>query len=318
MGRHVVVGAGAVGRATADALVDRGHHVVVVTRRGAGSEDGRVESVAADASDPIALSMLVDGADALYNCANPAYHRWAKDWPPLADSLLAAATKSGAVLVAMSNLYGYGPVDHPMTTADPLAATFTNGRIRAEMWQRAKAAHDAGRARVTEARASDFFGPGTEKTSHLSRALPRLLAGRSVRVLGDPDQPHSWSYIPDVGATMCALGTTEAAWGSAWHVPTNPPATQRWMLERVSDLAGLGTPKVSQIPNWLTRTLSLAWPTLRELRAVSYQFDAPFVIDASATEAAFAIAPTPIDDALSATVTAARASAADRSTVVGR
>ncbi len=306
MGRHVIVGAGAVGRATARCLAELGHEVVVVTRRGAATGDARVAPVAADAADAAGLASVAAGADALYNCANPPYHRWAEEWPPLASSLLAVAGTTGAVLVTMSNLYGYGPVDHPLRTDDPLAATFTNGRIRASMWRDAEAAHTAGRVRATEARASDFFGPGTGATSHLGRALPRLLRGRPVRVLGDPDQPHSWTYVPDVGRTLAVLGTDGRAWGQPWHVPSPSPRTQRELLTAAAHEAGVDTPRVSRIPDVALRGIGLVSPMVRALSTVTYQFTAPFVIDAAETERTFGLAPTPWDDALRATVAAAR------------
>src|SRR4051812_19405358 len=110
MGKHVVVGAGRIGTGTARILVGQGHEVVVVTRRGT-AVDGAI-GMAADASDGPALAGIARGADALYNCANPSqYHRWAKLWPPIANALLHAAEASGAVLVTVSNLYGYGEMD---------------------------------------------------------------------------------------------------------------------------------------------------------------------------------------------------------------
>ena len=80
----------------------------------------------------------------MYNCANPPYHRWPELWPPLAAAMLAAAERTGAVLVTMSNLYGYGPVDGPMTEDLPLRPTTAKGRVRAAMWHDALAAHQAG------------------------------------------------------------------------------------------------------------------------------------------------------------------------------
>jgi nucleoside-diphosphate-sugar epimerase len=116
--------------------------------------------------------------------------------------------------VIMGNLYGYGPVDDPMTEDTPLAATGTKGRVRAGMWTDALAAHRAGRVRVTEARASDFYGPHAVHNAMLGERFVRpVLAGRSVHVLGDPDAPHTWSYLPDVGATLAIMGSDERAWG---------------------------------------------------------------------------------------------------------
>src|SRR6266508_1496565 len=121
MSLHVIVGAGQVGSTTATLLAEQGERVRLVSRRGSGPTHPAIERVAADATDAERLSALADGAAALYNCANPLYHRWLTDWPPLASSLLTAAERSGAVLVSASNLYGYGPVDGPITRPDGCA-----------------------------------------------------------------------------------------------------------------------------------------------------------------------------------------------------
>jgi len=302
MGLHVIVGAGPVGTGTALRLADAGHQVRTVTRSGRGPSHPGVENVAADAARPGALAPLVTGADAVYNCANPPYHRWAADWPPLAAALLAAAERSGAVLVTTSNLYPYGPVDHPITEDDPLDATFTNGRVRARMWNEAIAAHRDGRVRVTEARASDFFGPGLTDSSQLGRIAPRILAGKSVRVIGNPDLPHSWTYVPDVTRALVTLGTDPRAWGHAWHVPTDASRTQREMIDTFAALAGVPSPKVGSIPHLALRAVGLVSPMVRSLREILYQVDAPFVVDSSRFTETFGAAPTPIDDALRETL----------------
>ena len=185
MGLHVVVGAGPVGSSAAAHLANAGHRVRVITRSGTGGGTGSgtgpelaaVERVAADATDAVRLAELARGAAAIYNCANPLYHRWPRDWPPLAAALLAAAERTGAVLVTMGNLYGYGPVDAAMTPDLPLRPTTGKGRVRARMWQDAVAAHEAGRIRATEARASDFVGPGGKSVFN-EMVLPRVRAGR--------------------------------------------------------------------------------------------------------------------------------------------
>jgi nucleoside-diphosphate-sugar epimerase len=120
----------------------------------------------------------------------------------------------GAVLVTVNNLYAYGPLDHPMIERDPFAPAGIKGQVRAKMWADALVAHRSGRVRVTEARASDYFGPGLTTTSHMgSRVIPRLLAKKSIRVLGSPDVPHSWTYVPDVARTLVVLATDARAWG---------------------------------------------------------------------------------------------------------
>jgi nucleoside-diphosphate-sugar epimerase len=303
MALHVILGKGSVGSATAELLAERGNDVRVLSRSGGRSQE-RMEHVAVDATDARALTAATIGAAALYNCAQPtAYHRWAAEWPPIAAALLDTAEATGAVLVTMSNLYGYGPVDRPMTEDLPLAATGTKGRIRARMWTDALARHRAGRARVTEARASDFFGPGITTNGHLGqRVVPAVLRGRGVRVLGDPDAPHSWTYIGDVARTLVRLGTDERALGRAWHVPSAPPLSRREAVRLLCQAAGVVAVPVRAIPWWVVRLAAVAAPPLREMPEVRHQFDRSFVLDSSAYTATFGETATPPEVAFAATV----------------
>jgi nucleoside-diphosphate-sugar epimerase len=326
---HVIVGAGVLGSATASLLSQRGHHVRLLSRSGGGparatntrileppaaerpvgealaaAESLPVERLAIDAAtDASRLEAATSGAAAIYNCANPPYDRWTTDWPPLATALLYAAERSGAVLVTMSNLYGYGPLDHPMTERDPLAATSHKGRVRAEMWMQALAAHTDGRARVTEARAADYFGPGVSAQSHIGeRTIRPLLAGSQVRLIGNPDVPHSWTYVPDIAAALVMLGTDSRTWGRAWHVPTGAPLSQRAMLDRIARMANAPQPRIQTLPGWALRAAGVFVPMLRELDEIRYQFEQPFVMDSSDYQTTFGVAPTPIQDALQATL----------------
>ncbi|HEX6194996.1 MAG TPA: NAD-dependent epimerase/dehydratase family protein [Jiangellaceae bacterium] len=303
MAKHVVVGAGQVGSHLAGLLAKNEHEVVVVSRSGSGPAAPGVRLVAADASDENALIEITAGADVIYNCVNPPYHRWPTDWPPIASALLAAAEAAGAGYVILGNLYGYAPPSGPMTEDLPLNPPSAKAAVRVRMWEDALAAHRAGRARVTELRASDYFGPGAREQSHLGeRFMPRILAGKPIRHTGDPDQPHSWTYIPDVARALATAATDDRSWGRAWHVPTAPPRTYREMANRVARLSGSPAPKVGSVPQWLLDAVGRFSPMLREIKHVRYQFDQPFVIDSSAFEQSFGVRPTPIDDALAATL----------------
>jgi nucleoside-diphosphate-sugar epimerase len=284
---HVIVGAGPVGTATARLLAERGERVRVVTRSGRGLDHPNVERVAADAADAGRLSALAEGAAALYNCANPQYHRWLTDWPPIADALLTAAERSGAVLATASNLYGYGPVDGPITADTPLRATHPKLRIRADLWRAALARHEAGRIRATEVRGSDYL----EANSLLSIAGERLRDGKRAYVPTALDVPHTWTSITDVARTLITVAGDERGWGKAWLVPSNPPLTFREACTRLTTAAGAPAPKLTRIPYPMLWTLGLFSPLLRELRATSYQFTRPFVLDSSVTEETFGLKP---------------------------
>jgi nucleoside-diphosphate-sugar epimerase len=297
MSLHVVVGAGPVGSATARQLVADGHTVRMVTRRGSGPDHPGIERVAADATDANRLAGLARGAQALYNCANPPYHRWPRMWPPLAAALLTAAQRTGAVLVAMSNLYGYGPVDGPMTEDLPLAPVGPKGQVRARMWRDMLAAHEAGRVRVAEARASDFIGDGGDSI-FVSMVAPRVKAGRPAMAPVSFDVPHTSTYPGDAGRLLAVLGTDERAWGRPWHVPSPPATSLRHMATRLAELAGAPPARVRRMPTPVLWLGGLFSPDAREFREVRYQFERPFVLDSSDAEKTFGLAPTPLDDAL--------------------
>jgi nucleoside-diphosphate-sugar epimerase len=295
MSEHVIVGAGAVGSATALQLADRGDHVRVISRHGAGPEHPAIERVAADAADAERLTELTAGAVALYNCANPQYHQWLTDWPPLASALLTAAERTGAVLATMGNLYAYGPVDGTITQQTPLAATHPKLRLRGQMWQDALAAHQAGRIRTTEVRASDYI----EQNGLLSYGLGKpLLAGKRAYSPAPLDIPHSWTSIHDCARALATAAADERAFGQAWLGPTGPALTLRQLATRFAEVNGAPAAKITAIPYPVLWTYGEFSPMVKELRTTRYQFTAPFVIDSSATTETFGLKPTPVDDAL--------------------
>ena len=315
MERHVVVGAGPVGTAVAKELAAAGSDVLLVSRSGAGPALAGVRRAAADAADQGRLVELATGATALYNCINPpSYDVWPTYWPPVAAAFLAAAEETGAVLATASCLYGYGPVDGPMVEGMPDLATGTKGRLRAGMWADAKAAHDAGRVRALEVRGSDYLGPGVT-VAHVPAVAARALEGRSVRVFGAADLPHSFTDVRDMARALVAAVAEPTAWGRVWHAPTNPARTQAETVADVCRSVGREPVRVRVWPAAMLPVGGLAVPFLRELRETVYQFQRPYVLDSSAAERELGLAPTPWEDvcretALQALGEAAGASAA--------
>ena len=306
MALQVIVGYGPIGRGAAGLLAAQGHQVRVITRS-AGPPDraagpgGRISHVRLDAADADALTEAAHGAAVLYSCANPAYHRWPADWPPIAAALLTAAERTGAVLATVSNLYAYGPVSAPMTEATPLNAQGPKGLVRATMWRDALAAHDAGRVRATEIRAADYIGLDSQSLLG-GRVIPRLLAGRGVQVMRSADTLHSWSYVGDVARLLVTVGADEQAWGRPWHVPSNPPRTQREAVADLAMIAGVRPVKVTEISRAMLLLAGVFSPVVRELPEVAYQLEQPFIIDSSSAEATFGLAPTPWEQVLAETI----------------
>ena len=306
--RHLVLGAGSVGTAVAELLAADGSEVVVLTRSGAGPDRPGVERVRGDAGDAAAVTAAARGAAVIYNCVNPPYDKWAERWPPIASAVLAAAESTGAVLATAANLYPYGPVTEPMREGRPDRPAGPKARVRAEMTAQALGRHRDGRVRAVEVRASDYLGAGEQ--SVLDRVLPRALAGRAVRVIGAPDQPHSWTWVPDMARTLVAAAAYEPALGRVWHALTNPPRTQREAVADHCRAAGLPPVRVRALPHLGLRAVGLVNPVVRELEETRYQFVRPFVLDSTATERELGLAPTDWDDVCRTNVALVRARSA--------
>ena len=301
--RHVVVGAGPVGLATAELLAEQGRDVLLVSRSGSGPDVAGVRRQAADVADAGRLSALAEGAAALYNCVNPpSYTVWPEFWPPVAAAFLEAAETSGATLVTAAALYPYGPVDGPMVEGLPDAATTKKALIRGGMWAEAKRRHDAGRIRAVEVRGADYMGPRVStSTGHIARVAPAALEGRTVRVFGRPDQPHSFTDVRDMARALVLVAGEPTAWGRVWHAPTNPAKTQTEVLQDVASSVGRTIGKVKSMPHVLLSVGGSVIPLLKELRETEYQFTAPYVLDSSDIEEQYGLAPTPWDEVCRAT-----------------
>jgi nucleoside-diphosphate-sugar epimerase len=299
---HVVFGTGQVGRALALHLAGKGIAVRSVSRHRPAALPG-VDWRGADAADAEAAIDAAEGAAVIYQCLNAPYHQWPERFPPLQRGVLAAAEHAGALLVSLENLYGYGPVgDRPMTEDLPLAATGVKGRARAAMTAELVAASDAGRVRIAIGRASDFFGPGVCEGSSLGeRVFGNALAGRRADFIGDPDLPHTYSYVPDIAVGLATLGTDARAVGEVWHLPGPETVTTRALLDLLAGEVGhqVGVRSVSKLA---VRALGLFNPTLRELAETYYQFGEPFVLDSAKYRAMFGVGGTPLGDAVAATL----------------
>lgn len=294
--KHVVLGAGPAGRATAAYLHQQlGHRVMLASRSGVGPAIEGVERVSVDASDAAALTELVEGAEAMYNCMNPSsYTVWASQWPPLHEALMHTAKATGAVLVTLSNLYMYGPLgSRPAITPDtPENPQDLKGSLRGQMDRETLQAHADGTIRAVVVRASDYIGPGVGDNGHATRNIPAIATGRRAWVLGSADQPHSWTYVDDVAATLATVANRPDTHGRVWFAPTNPPVTQRTLAVASAQALNAPVPKISEIPRGAMKALGFVNPKIRELMTVSYQFTDRWVIDSSATTEALGLEPT--------------------------
>ncbi|RHW28759.1 NAD-dependent epimerase/dehydratase family protein [Nocardioides immobilis] len=298
---HVVTGAGPVGTTVALQLADQGHRVRILTRSGSGPEHPLVERRKADVSKVDSLAEAFADAVAVHHCIHGSRYAaatWRAELLPAEQAILEAAGRAGAVVVFPESLYAYGVVDGTITEDLPRNATIGKPGVRTELL-RGRAASTTPTVSVA---ASDFFGP-LVRTAHAGdRMVPTILAGRTMRVVGSLDQPHSFTYVPDLAAAMIRAAADPALWGSVLHAPTAAPVTQRQLIEAFAHAAGVPVPKVGTIPAGLLRLIGLVHGDTRELAEMSFQLTAPFDLDSSRSEERLGLKPTAFDTAVQATV----------------
>jgi nucleoside-diphosphate-sugar epimerase len=296
---HVVLGAGPVGRAIVARLVETGTTPTVVTRSGTRVPGANAHRV--DITDPTHLAEAVARADVVYQCAQPAYHRWQEEFPGLQRGVVDAAAASGSLLVVVENLYGYGRVDGRLTEDLPLGADTRKGAVRARMYLDLVEAHQTGRIRMVVARASDFFGPHVDGSAFGERFVSQVVAGKKVDILGDPETLHSVTYVPDLATAMVRLASEPESWGRAWHVPNAPAVTQRELVELAAQAGGT-EPKVRRVARWQLKAIGMFSAPMRETVEMAYEFEHDFVVDHSAYAARFGDHSTPLAAAFAATM----------------
>lgn len=137
-GLYVVLGAtGGIGRAVVTEALARGRRVRAVSRSAGSAADlpAGTEVLGADLATPAGAAEAIAGAAVVVHAAQPAYTRWAQEFPGLTARIADATAAAGATLVFADNLYMYGlqPGGRPMVETTPAAAIDRKGRVRTAM-----------------------------------------------------------------------------------------------------------------------------------------------------------------------------------------
>jgi nucleoside-diphosphate-sugar epimerase len=298
---HVVAGLGAVGRAVINELLGRGLPVRAIARHSVASLPREVDLVQADVTDREAARRAMAGAAVVYHVASAPYDRWPDLLPPLMRGVLDGAASNGARIIYADNLYAYGPVDGPLTEDLPSRASGPNGRVRTALADQLMGAHTAGKVRATIGRASDYYGPWGRQSTAGERLFDPALAGKTTRVLGDPDLPHTYIYLGDFARGLVTLGTHDEALGEVWHLPSAETLSTREFARLVFEAAGQPL-KLGVMPSPLLTALALVSPMLRAVREQQYQRERPWVVDHSKFAKAFGATVTPHREAMAVTI----------------
>ena len=301
---HVVLGAGQIGPRVAARLTQQGHRVRIGRKTSAPSRVPGIETVSVDVRDPAAVARAAAGAAVVYHCVNPLYHEWPEMLLPITRGIVGGASRAGARLVALDNLYMYGDTSH-MNEASRVSPRSKKGALRVRAAEIMFEADARGDVQVAIGRAADFYGPEAPLSMLGEHFWQRVFAGKSAQLFGDPDQLHTYSFTPDVAAGLVALGTHADARG-VFMLPVQPAETTRAVVARFASALRREI-AITKAPTWLLRVIGLFQPMMREVAEMTYQWKQPYVVDDAKFRATFGLGPTPWNDAVAETVQWARA-----------
>lgn len=298
---HVIFGTGPLGRYTAEALIEKGFNVRLINRSGKMENSPKgAEIIKSDATNFSKTIDLVQGAATIYQCAQPAYHRWQEEFPQLQDAIIKLAIESKSKLIVAENLYMYGNTHgHPMTETTPFNPCSKKGKVRAEMSKILFKAHVDGKVRVASARGSDFFGPW--EPIYGKMIFEAALKKKTLNMLGNLNQPHTFTYVKDFGKALAIAGTDERALGKAWHVPSGEAFTQNQLLDLLSKQLGYEL-IARETGKFMLHLIGFFNPSVKEVVEMLYEFEAPFVMDSSEMEKTFGLKATPFEQRISETL----------------
>lgn len=306
--RHVVLGAGPLGVSLARQLAASGVEASLHSVMGNPAYDmpgTRPDSV--DGTDAAVLRDMMRGADVAYLLLNAHYVDWYDLFPPRLEAAISASEATGTRLIYHDDLYMYGPNPQTLTESTPNSSRTRKGRLRADMARTFLDAVATGRVIGAIGRSADMYGPGALNSSFNSTLGQRhfypLLDGGPVAVLGDVDEPHTYSFVPDVAKGLMTLAMSSGTDGEVWHLPAAPTLSHRGLLTIAFELVGR-SPRIrsSSLSALFLRMIGVFQKDVREVAEMLYQYERPLRMSHQKFEERFGVEVTPHRDALQVTL----------------
>ena len=306
-GLHTILGAGGViGRELSIQLAREGRRIRQVGRHPTVIHPGD-ELRTADLTNAKAALEAVAGSEVVYLVAGLTYNTsvWQARWPLVMRHVINACAHHQARLVFLDNVYAYGRVDGLMQETTPFNPCSKKGEVRAAIATTLLGAMRTGEVQALIARSADFYGPGANFSLLASILFARLQAGKAPQWVGDPDAVHTFTFTPDIGRALVALGANPAAFGQTWHVPTaremGHQAVTGRALTRLACTLAKQPDRLQVAPRWLFKAMGLFAPLLRENNEMLYQLEHPYRFDSSKADQALGWQATPYTQGLEQT-----------------
>jgi nucleoside-diphosphate-sugar epimerase len=302
--KHIILGAGgAIGNTLSNELKLKGEKIKLVSRSGK-SVDG-FEATKADLTKKNETLSVIEDSSIVYLVVGLPYDYsiWEKQWFKIMQNVVEACEEKKARLIFFDNIYSYGKVDGPMTEETPYKPCSKKGELRAKLNHYLEDEMKKGNIKAIIARAADFYGPYSEKTSvPFILGIQNLAKGKKAQWLVDTKPKHSYTYTMDCAKALYLLATTESAWNQVWHLPTAKPVlTGDEFIKIAADNLNV-KPSVFALKGWMIKLTGLFSKQIGELHEMLYQNKYDYIFESSKFEKEFNFKPTPYEEGIKETI----------------
>jgi nucleoside-diphosphate-sugar epimerase len=292
--KHIILGAGgAIGNVLTEELLVRNESIKLVARQ--SHDRPGVETQKADLTNLDDVTRAIEDSSIVYLVAGLPYKLsvWQEQWPTIMQNAISACKAKNAKLVFFDNVYMYGKVNGQMTEDTPINPSSKKGEIRARIASQLLSEIKTGNLTGIIARAADFYGPFTEKSSvPFFLVIQKLANGKKAQWLVNAKTKHSFTFTGDCGKALYILATNDNAINQVWHLPTAaPPLTGEEFIKIAAESLGKKS-DYSVLSKLMLRLAGLFDSTIKESFEMLYQNEFDYIFDSSKFEKRFAFTPT--------------------------
>ncbi|KRE64710.1 epimerase [Paenibacillus sp. Soil750] len=286
MMKVMVIGAtGGTGTAITEELVKRGidtiafgrsHQKLVQLANRLGNPANLTLGVG-DAMRPDDIVSQASGADVWFHCANVPYHEMASKLIPLGESVMEAAERMAARVVAIDGIYPYGRRRADLVTEEhPKQPHTRKGKVRLD-YERMLFSKRWNKAKVLIARLPDYYGPTANEASYLGSTLEAIAAGKMAFYIGNMQTPREFIYLPDAAAMIVELASRDFAYQQNWNIPGAGVISGRDIVKIAQASSGSVKPVIPLKKIGLS-LLGLGLPVMKEVVEMLYLTEEPLTL----------------------------------------
>ena len=236
------------------------------------------ELIKADLTDPEATKKAVEGSEVVYLTVGlPYFYKvWNKAWPLIMNNCINACKLYGAKMVFFDNIYLYDREQfNYLDENTTVAPSSKKGEVRANIAEKFMNAVNSKEIEGLIARSPDFIA--IKNSIPVEMVYKSLVQGKRAQWFSTFNKKHTFIYAPDAARASALLGNTPEAYGQVWHLPSiEEKLTGDQWIDLFARHMQLDAKKMT-IPIWLTKTMGIFVPIMKELGEMAYQYDRDYI-----------------------------------------